>query len=824
MQLYGIRHHGPGSARSLLRALTEQQPDCVLIEGPTDAEKLLAHAAHTDMVPPVAMLVYNPKNLRQASFFPFAEFSPEWQAILFALKNKIPVRFMDLPMSLSFGLKEETAQLSLDLPESQPDSVHDISNFKLLSPQARSNFELDDPFTEIAKLAGYTDPERWWEACFERTSTNHEPQEASEIFSVILELMTALRAEKAGPETGETLLREAYMRQTIRAAQKEGFQNIAVVCGAWHTPALHICTPELRSGKSAEQSSAVQARADATISTAELRSGRAAERSSAVQAKSDAALLKGLKKVKTETTWIPWSFDRLSTQSGYGAGVQAPAWYRILWEHTAFEPPEPGNRSQLQTSNFKPQTSNASTVVWLTSAAQLLRAQDIETSSASVIEAVRLAEALATMRRTLQPGIEELCEAAVAVMGKGMEKPLELLDAQLVIGDVLGAVPASLPVPPLKADFEAQARSCRLDRSTTDKKLELDLRDAPDLRKSILLHRVDLFGIHWGKILEVGAGKQGRFHEHWSLKWLPDYEIRLIEAGAWGNTVESAALHRTLRQVGEAEKLIQLTTLLGAVLKADLPAAMPALLQKLQSVGVLSTDALLLIEAVPPLAEALRYGQARRIRLDLVEQLLEQLIPRLCLQLPIVCAGVNEDVAEDIQKKMLGLNRALGILQSPEYDAYWHRALQSISQSDSAAPLLAGLSTRLLFDKKLETATQTGDVMHFRLSTAQSPAVAAEWLEGFLHGSSLLLLHHPALWNILDTWVRDLEGDAFQGLLPLLRRTFSRFPPPERGKMLDLAKMGGRQGVAVEEEDVAVEEWDAVRAKPVFDLLQRLLG
>lgn len=142
MQLYGIRHHGPGSARSLLRALTEQQPDCVLIEGPTDAEKLLAHAAHTDMVPPVAMLVYNPKNLRQASFFPFAEFSPEWQAILFALKNKIPVRFMDLPMSLSFGLKEETAQLSLDLPESQPDSVHDISNFKLLSPQARSNFKL----------------------------------------------------------------------------------------------------------------------------------------------------------------------------------------------------------------------------------------------------------------------------------------------------------------------------------------------------------------------------------------------------------------------------------------------------------------------------------------------------------------------------------------------------------------------------------------------------------------------------------------------------------------------------------------------------------
>jgi hypothetical protein len=75
MQLYGIRHHGPGSARSLLRALTTQQPDCILIEGPPDADALLTHVAHADMVPPVALLIYNPKNLHQASFFPFAEFS-----------------------------------------------------------------------------------------------------------------------------------------------------------------------------------------------------------------------------------------------------------------------------------------------------------------------------------------------------------------------------------------------------------------------------------------------------------------------------------------------------------------------------------------------------------------------------------------------------------------------------------------------------------------------------------------------------------------------------------------------------------------------------
>ena len=37
VRVLGIRHHGPGSARALLRALAELEPDTVLIEGPADA-------------------------------------------------------------------------------------------------------------------------------------------------------------------------------------------------------------------------------------------------------------------------------------------------------------------------------------------------------------------------------------------------------------------------------------------------------------------------------------------------------------------------------------------------------------------------------------------------------------------------------------------------------------------------------------------------------------------------------------------------------------------------------------------------------------------
>src|SRR5215213_7477557 len=95
--VFGIRHHGPGSARSLERALDALRPDTVLIEGPPEADHLLPLAAREDMEPPVALLTYVPDEPARAAFYPFARFSPEWRAIRYAQDHDVPVRFMDLP-------------------------------------------------------------------------------------------------------------------------------------------------------------------------------------------------------------------------------------------------------------------------------------------------------------------------------------------------------------------------------------------------------------------------------------------------------------------------------------------------------------------------------------------------------------------------------------------------------------------------------------------------------------------------------------------------------------------------------------------------------
>ena len=81
LHIFGVRHHGPGSARSLKSALKRLQPDCVLIEGPPDAQDLVTLAGHTDMDPPVALLVYAVDDPQQAVFYPFATFSPSgWRS------------------------------------------------------------------------------------------------------------------------------------------------------------------------------------------------------------------------------------------------------------------------------------------------------------------------------------------------------------------------------------------------------------------------------------------------------------------------------------------------------------------------------------------------------------------------------------------------------------------------------------------------------------------------------------------------------------------------------------------------------------------------
>jgi hypothetical protein len=761
IHVFGIRHHGPGSARSLRQALEALQPDVILVEGPPDATGVLPLLPHPQMRPPVALLVYVPDEPRRAVYYPFAIFSPEWQALHYGLTQAIPVRFMDLPQAHRLALDADKRPPAADDQPSSDDPKSEIED-----PKSEIRH---DPLRWLAEAAGYSDGERWWEHMVEQR------RDGADLFAAILEAMAALRQEvdqdigaSDADASGEALTearREAYMRTTIRQAQREGLQRIAVVCGAWHAPVL--------------------AKVDQ------------------VAARDDAALLKGLPKIKVQATWVPWTNGRLSWASGYGAGIESPGWYHYLW-----------------TSSEAGLDSTSVAVGWLTHVAQLLRAQDLDASSAHVIEAVRLAESLAALRDRPLPGLPELNEAVQAVFCFGSDVPMRLIGAKLIIGESLGGVPDETPAVPLQQDLAGQQKQLRFQPSAEKKRHDFDLRKPTDLERSHLLHRLNLLGVPWGKLQHVDKRKKGTFHEPWQVQWEPEFAVLVIEAALWGNTVLDAATARAAR-TAEAANLPALTGLVKQVLLADLPAAIGRLMERLQAEAALANDVAHLMDALPPLADVLRYGSVRKTDASIVSHVIDGLVARICVGLPVACASLNDDAAAAMFERLVRVHGAITLMQDEAQLGAWQQVLVQLADQEGMHGLLAGRCCRLLLDAGRLPLDEVARRMELALSVGSEPAQAAAWVEGLLKGSGLLLLHSDSLWCLLDRWVTALKGETFVPILPLLRRTFSTFSAPERRQMGERA----RHGLAQPADDAHAQAgFDTARAEQVLPLLAQLLG
>ncbi|MEV4709237.1 DUF5682 family protein [Actinoplanes sp. NPDC049316] len=780
-RLYGIRHHGPGSARAVVAELDRQRPSILLVEGPPEADDLVRWVADEGLQPPVALLGYAADDPRRSAFWPFAVFSPEWQAIRWAVTNGVPVRFFDLPYAyrLTDTRTPDTppaagppspggqaapgggvlpsaggpSSVDDDVPSAapEPENAGRPAAGSTAQPPAEdeaetvdqppARFRPVDPIGELARAAGYDDPERWWEDVVE-----HRGMPA---FEAIAEAMAAIR--ESSPEDPEDLVREAYMRTVLREVRRT-HQNIAVVCGAWHVPAL----------------------------------------ARKVAVKDDAALLKGRKKTKVTFTWVPWTYGRLASWSGYGAGVRSPGWYHHLF-------------------------ATGSDVVprWLVDAAGVLRAEGVPTSSAHVIEATRLAEALATLRGRPLAGLAEVTEAAEAVMCDGEPLRTELIGRRLVVGERLGAVPDDMPAVPLAKDLAAQQRAVRLKPEALERSLELDLRRDIDLARSRLLHRMRAIGVPWGEPDTARRGT-GTFREQWRLRWLPDFAVQLVEGSMYGTTVAAAATTKVTDAARDAATLGDVTALVEVCLLADLGDAFPPVLAALDARAAVDADLNHLMAAIPALARTLRYGDVRRTDVAGLESVAAGLLTRVCAGLPAAVGSLSDEAAKELRTHVDGVHRAVGLLDDDELRDRWLATLESVSRRADLHGLLAGRLTRLLLDAgRLET-TEVRRRLRLPLTIGTPPAHGAAWVEGFLSGGGLLLVHDDALLALLDEWLADIPADAFDDVLPLLRRTFGAFATGERRAIGERIAGTGARGA---ETPVELDHERAARALPTLGIL-----
>ena len=614
-----------------------------------------------------------------------------------------------------------------------------------------------DPIARLSEAAGFSDPERWWEDVLEHRHPGPE------IFSAVAGAMASLREDQV--DSRLTLVREAAMRKRIRAEIKAGAERLVVVCGAWHAPALDPDTFP--------------------------------------SASSDNKLLTGLDRVKVEATWVPWTSRRLALASGYGAGIGSPAWYHHLFTRTSEE------------------------VIpsWMTRAARLLRDRGFDASPASALEASRLADALAAVRGRPLAGVGELDDAAVAVLCHGSELRLATVADDLYVGADMGSVPDAAPMVPLGRDLEATRKRLRLEKSAEERLVELDLRTPSHLGRSQLFHRLALLGIHWARQAAVAGRTLGTFKEAWTLEWGPELEIAVVEAAAFGPTIDTAAAAALTTQADTA-RLADLIGMIEHATLADLPDSVDVALDRLRRRVATLDDIGTLMDAVEPLARVARYGDVRGRSEDHASPVLTAMVTRISIGLAAACSSLDDDAARVMHARIAAVHRGLALHRGSgttdeHVDARWLRALSSVAAMGTAHGLIVGYATRLLLDRGEIPRQEAGNAVSRALSTGADPERGAAWLEGFLKGDAALILHDHDLLATIDEWLSGVAVETFDDLVPLLRRSFSRFSAAERRMIGTAVKSIDAEA---DEPSGAGREIDARRADLVVAKVMALLG
>jgi hypothetical protein len=269
---FPVRHHSPACARLVVEWIERTKPAAVLIEGPSDFndridELLLPHEL------PVAIYSYVrlPDGQRRGAFYPFCEYSPEWQAVRAAAANGAEIRFIDLPWADVAG-SDPHAHRYADARLGRGLYIHrlcdklGLDNFHALWDTL---IELDRemPVEEYLRRAHHF--------CYHVRVLDEQVDEADRS-------------------------REAFMAAMVRQALEKHDGPVLVVTGGYHSYALHA-----------------RLVGESFVGTDE-------------PAEIEASAATGGEERGIALT--PYSYERLDSLTGYDSGMPNPGFYDRVWQ------------------------------------------------------------------------------------------------------------------------------------------------------------------------------------------------------------------------------------------------------------------------------------------------------------------------------------------------------------------------------------------------------------------------------------------------------------------------------------------------------------
>lgn len=709
--LFGVRHLSPAAAYHVRKSLQKTKPDLILIEGPSDLTEQMHWICHKKTKPPVAIMAYTKQIPVRTILYPFAVYSPEYQAILWAFEHDVPCRFMDLPSDvfLAIGERKQTEEIQQITQEEIQDTTESV-------------------YEKLETLTGEPH-DIFWERYFEQLDSAYDT--ATAVFGK--ELRENTQDDKW--YTAENTIREAYMKKVIVDAEKEGFENIFCVCGAYHVSGLEENEPMTEKE------------------------------------------VKHLPKLESASTLMPYSYYRLSKRGGYGAGNQAPAYFELLWNDRK-------SRKGIAQTAYS----------YLTRLADAHRKAGNLTSSAEVIEAVRLSQVLAQMRGSKYPVLADLKDAAMTCIGHGHFSEIAVASAKVEIGNKIGALPDGVSRTSIQDDFYRQLKDLNLEKYRTMEvqTLDLDLRERLrvksekaaflDLRRSFFLHRLRVLGVSFAT-LQNRKQDGANWGEYWNVWWNPEAEIEIVEAALLGDTVENAASFALKERADKSQNISDAAMIFQDAFLCGMPNAASYALSVLQRLAVDTAAITEISKTTQNLSYVIRYGDLRKFDPEPIIPLLEQLYLRACLTLEDAC-NCDDKAANDVMESIERLNQVQRDNENLD-EQRWLTLLETVSDRDDINTRCSGFAMATLIERGKVSEDLLAKEVSRRLSKGVPADLGAGWFEGLAKKNRYALIARLSLWKQLNQYLDTLDDEAFRRALVFLRRAFADFSGMEKNDIAE---------------------------------------
>lgn len=585
-------------------------------------------------------------------------------------------------------------------------------------------------YQEVYKAYTDIDYNTFWERNFEHNLNENAFRLA------MLEFGSNLRSftESRDTESAEHIVREAFMKAQIQQAIEEGYKQnkMVVLTGAYHTSNLMN------------------------------------ENSLALTAKE----IKNLPQKSSNLTLMPYSYYRLSSRSGYGAGNKAPYYFEMMWKCM--------NKNKL---DDLPQ-------YYMTSLVNKMRKEGHIKSSAEVIEAVRLAIGLAKIHEGSLPTLQDLRDGAKTCLGDGAFSKISNAVASVEIGTKIGSLPDGMSNTALQSNFNFMLKDLKLEKYKTliATDLTLDLRENRrvktekiaflDLSRSFFLHQLETMGVSFGKSINIHQ-QDANWKEVWAVCWRPETEIEIVEAALYGDTIEMATAYILKERLDKCTQIKEAANIISICYECGMPKMVSYAVNILQSLSVDANALDEIAESAFHLSHIIRFGSIRKIDITVVEPILTQLFLRAVL-IMVESADCNDAAAKILIEGIEQIDKIATYHEElVDYNTYI-KELTSLSNRDDRNSKVSGVACSIL----LERALIDKEILITEISRRLLPGIPAEigvgWFEGLASRNRYVILSNLTIWEKLDEYIISLNKDDLKSAIVFLHRTFSDFNGDEK--------------------------------------------